>query len=896
MQRIHLAGLEYPLVNRESAILQVLNAFEATYPSDSKGVIQGQRPNVCYAPQMYGSGKSTFGENFQTFLLANKDSLLRYLNMNNMFPGVARGENVGERALDALLNETLYVKLNLVEVPNGTSFQTTLLKWISKKALAEFPNGSELLSQVLYCMNSSKQWLQKLLQVTQKRYLYLFIDEIGALEGFKFSKFEDLIYSYGPTPAHNIYRAFFRVLSSLLVRPFVICVVAGRSDAIITRQRDASISRVKLSFLRLDPFSEETVKFFIQNTTHHNESILKLLFPNHPEGHDWFFKQIHSYTGGVPYYVVYVLKKLCETCRIVSRSIDPSEDEIQRRIEQIPPDSSLSVRPSHRTPEAMTTFTAMLLASMLEFRIPMEETLLDTVSMGLDSKYVLDIANHFGFYYKNCSKNEHGEEIEASLNPIEQTFVKLVFPKIALKYIEIECWDVPPIRFICSLFSSISRFDSPSSRGFKFEIIFTLILYVRWCFRSRLGELSLFRHSLVEDIPIKVGRRVVGEFEKDPILKYVPALSSTVVGIHSASEETYHVSAWKPLFETCLSNDGIFIPTRQNSSGPDVLIRVTQTSDNSILIGQDASSVEQISMETETSASDILNKRRIYLIGIALKCYQMSSPGVGRSIIKAECAKFLHPVASQLDLENHNIMAIQLIVSNKYTAEVSKQLKDNQNWVLDSGIYYEDHNNHIVSSPINSATKPQNTREEWLWIPPHCQVVVCSTSSLKSFLGCKASEDLDRVFGDHPLWLDQLRPLSNLLENSLIDLLSRAPFEQSSERNIQSMERGNPVMNWNVMQVEEEDTRGEQKVAASSSLSSSFDWNTFLREYCHFTEAPLIERYAHQLRLFSPLSFPYLNDTRLSRYGIAPQDIPLIVDGIHEFLEQQSMNVDLVER
>ncbi|GJD09738.1 hypothetical protein Gasu2_39690 [Galdieria sulphuraria] len=542
-------------------------------------------------------------------------------------------------------------------------------------------------------------------------------------------------------------------------------------------------------------------------------------FPNHPEGHDWFFKQIHSYTGGVPYYVVYVLKKLCETCRIVSRSIDPSEDEIQRRIEQIPPDSSLSVRPSHRTPEAMTTFTAMLLASMLEFRIPMEETLLGAVSMGLDSKYVLDIANHFGFYYKNCSKNEHGEEIEASLNPIEQTFVKLVFPKIALKYIEIECWDVPPIRFICSLFSSISRFDSPSSRGFKFEIIFTLILYVRWCF-------------FVPDW--------------DPILKYVPALSSTVVGIHSASEETYHVSAWKPLFETWLSNDGIFIPTRQNSSGPDVLIRVTQTSDNSILIGQDASSVEQISMETETSASDILNKRRIYLIGIALKCYQMSSPGL-----------------RQLDLENHNIMAIQFIVSNKYTAEVSKQLRDNQNWVLDSGIYYEDHNNHIVSSPINSATKPQNTREEWLWIPPHCQVVI-------------------EFFGDHPLWLDQLRPLSNLLENSLIDLLSRAPFEQSSERNIQSMERGNPVMNWNVMQVEEEDTRGEQRVAASSSLSSSFDWNTFLREYCGLSEEDVAYCF-RKLSRFGRVSLSRLNEDSLLRMGINdPTVIAKLLIGITE--------------
>ncbi|GJQ09014.1 hypothetical protein GpartN1_g805.t1 [Galdieria partita] len=863
MNTIVFEKVEFPLVNRESAVFQVLKSFLSSYPLRQDGTTTAPRPHICYAPQMYGSGKSAFGQQFQKLLSINKENLLQYLKTFVCLPGFGKGENVGERALHALLNETLYVALNLPNVLRGTRFEDTLVEWISKEALAEFPNGADLLSQVLSYVGSPKEWFQKLLQVTKKRYLYLFIDEIGALEGDKFTMFKDLMVTQRGNRVHNVYCSFFGVLSKILRQPFVICVLAGRSDVVVTSQRDAYTSPVVLSFLRLDPFSDATVKYFIQNTTYDNEPILKVLFPSHPEGHDWFFKQVYDYTGGIPYYVVHVLNELGSMCERWNSFCDLSEDQMKEKIEKIAPKSSLLVAPSRMTPKSMIVFSSMLLASIFEFRIPMRETLFGGLGTGSHSEYVLDIANYLGFYYVSCPRNEQDEASRIPVEDSDETFFKLVFPKIVLKEIQSRYWNFPPFRFICSLFSSISRLDSPSSRGFKFEIIFTLILYVRWCFCSKLGELSILRHSFVEHISIE-SAKIIGSLKVDPIPNYVPAFSSPMSGIHSANEETYNVNAWKPFFEKYLSKDGIFVPIRQNSNGPDVLIRVTDMKNNSFLVIQGESSSEQTPMETKTT------KERVYLIGIALKCFQLSSSGVGRSMIKAEVAKFLHPVASQLELEQNNLTAIQLIVSDKYAEEVSKQFRNNQNWILNSGVYYEDNNNNIVYSSINSEIQPQNIREEWLWIPPHCQVVVCSTTSLRTFLGRKASEDLERVFGDNPGWLEQLKPLYDLLSNSFVDLLGRIPYEEY-ERNSGRMERRStlPSMDMNMMQVEE--TRREENVA-SSSMSSSFDWNTFLRERCGLSEEEFSVCYS-KISRFGRISLSRMNEDSLLELGIRDPSI-----------------------
>jgi hypothetical protein len=141
-----------------------------------------------------------------------------------------------------------------------------------------------------------------------------------------------------------------------------------------------------------------------------------------------------------------------------------------------------------------------------------------------------------------------------------------------------------------------------------------------------------------------------------------------------------------------------------------------------------------------------LNKKRIYLIGMALKYYNPSGSGVDLAMMKQEFAKFLEPVASQLELkENNNITAIQLVVSNKYHDSVLKHFTGHQNLVLNSGVYYEDDRGNLTSNLPESLSYP---KKKWLEVPVNCQVVICSPQNLRDFLGSSVYEDLERCFDE----------------------------------------------------------------------------------------------------------------------------------------------------
>jgi hypothetical protein len=59
-------------------------------------------------------------------------------------------------------------------------------------------------------------------------------------------------------------------------------------------------------------------------------------------------------------------------------------------------------------------------------------------------------------------------------------------------------------------------------------------------------------------------------------------------------------------------------------------------------------------------------------------------------MIKEEVDKFLVPVSSQLKLEKNDIWAIQLVVSTSYNNEVSSHFTDKRNWIMNTGVYYEE--------------------------------------------------------------------------------------------------------------------------------------------------------------------------------------------------------------
>jgi len=216
--------LQYPLVNREQAVYEVLRNFRKAVLVRAAGNDRA-RPTSSFLPQLYGIGKSVFGEDFHHFLYTSKDYLSQRIGH---MPGVPPGPNVKERSVDALISGTLYAFVDIRGFySTGIEFEPELIKRICKEAVSGFPNSSTLLDEVYKSFDKQELWIEKLLQVTNKRYLFLFIDEIGDLTSSKFKRFVDL-YSEDEKET-NVFRSFFRILCRVVNYPRIICVVAGKN-------------------------------------------------------------------------------------------------------------------------------------------------------------------------------------------------------------------------------------------------------------------------------------------------------------------------------------------------------------------------------------------------------------------------------------------------------------------------------------------------------------------------------------------------------------------------------------------------------------------------------------------------------------------------------------------
>jgi len=725
-----------------------------------------------------------------------------------------------------------------------------------------------LLAKVLKNRKNPKKWLKSLFQVTNKRYLFLFIDEIGMLPSRKFYQFPDLDPQRNPHKP-NVYRLFFEIMSSFLVLPCVICYLAGRSDGIVTKQEDAIASRVTLDFLRLDPFSEDATKLFIQGIKIcTGENILQLLFPRHPEGHDWFFKQVYNYTGGVPIYVRHVIQVFVDTC-VHNKLYNLSERRMRRQVETIASMSDIIATPEDMEPKALSMFCTLLLSSILEYRFAITETIYGGSVNEDESKYVLDIANNFGFYYEYCTggilsgdkmKGEEMDELD-TVNEIDEAnvpMVKLVYPKIVLKAVKEDYEQYPLIRYIYYGFPLHALVESPSSLRFRFKVVFASILYVRCSLSRQLGELSLFHQSFVENIVFNTDQCSV---------RTVPFFSSELKTKYSADEQSYSLNAWKDLYDKYLSEDGIFLPNKDNSCGPDILVRVSVPIDD-----DSSSSNEGYSSLTEMLMDTSSKKRRVYLIGIALKCYHSSS--LNLAMIKNEVDKFLVPVSSQLELEKNDIWAIQLVVSTSYHNDVSSHFVDKQNWVIDTG--------KKVSSSSSTPSHDMNycdSDQEGLHIGPNCQLVVCSIENLEKFLGQQIYDQIQKVCSERENFLTKVTPLprviGTLFEHGWARGRSAEPeayLEKSIEKNIGA----NRV-----------DSTGKSFSSVVSVRQGEFDWMEFLKTYCKLTESEASEC-LYALKRFSESEMEVVSTSMLEELGI---DDPLkrakIVTGMRSYARKK---------
>jgi hypothetical protein len=181
-------------------------------------------------------------------------------------------------------------------------------------------------------------------------------------------------------------------------------------------------------------------------------------------------------------------------------------------------------------------------------------------------------------------------------------------------------------------------------------------------------------------------------------------------------------------------------------------------------------------------------EKRTYLIGISLKCLLVSSPGFNRNMLKEEIGRFVYPVSSQLQLKENNLMVIQLIISNKYSADISEQISHaaGDNWVLDHGIYASSYNRRLKY--FKPPAEPMEGSDRYrLTIPANCQVVVCSTETLEYFLDTSFTDNLMQVFNVNQEYLNESNARTKLFEDSFVDFLKLVHFDASESYYSDSM-------------------------------------------------------------------------------------------------------------
>ncbi|GJD09736.1 hypothetical protein Gasu2_39670 [Galdieria sulphuraria] len=324
--------------------------------------------------------------------------------------------------------------------------------------------------------------------------------------------------------------------------------------------------------------------------------------------------------------------------------------------------------------------------------------------------------------------------------------------------------------------------DTSTAKGVFFEFVFMKI------FRFRL---LTFLHSSSSPI---VHSAIPGIFqgsfiEQDNVSYSMESTKSNDIPILRDVSDSFS-GHYRDYLQRC----GIFVPKDGNSSGPDAYVVFH-------------------------------NGQTRYVVGFSFKFYHKSN--LSRNVINRETAQFFKGVVSVLNDESFSSVQLRfqfVVVCTRYDQSVGFSTEEH-NIVEDASGFVTQHSS---GSTLNESSRS-------------ClQLVIVSQRNLEMYLGRDNVETLRKIgeanrgefSKDFSVWC---KTVFESMSNAYVSSLETEQSNVTSRvtRNIRP--RTNEE---NRMQMEELQTamQVERSVAASSSLSSSFDWNAFLRDRCGLSE------------------------------------------------------------
>ncbi|GJD11655.1 hypothetical protein Gasu2_57790 [Galdieria sulphuraria] len=535
--------------------------------------------------------------------------------------------------------------------------------------------------------------------------------------------------------------------------------------------------RVSLRMLRLNPFNLHDINEYIEPVTYHGKSLKDCLLPS-DELRYRFVEMLKKKTGGIPLIVRNTLLALVEKVANLSQPAindDNMELLLDGVFEDILNESGTFIIPEILDSATLLRYQFVLLNYQLGTIFPINFI----VTICGTKTYLMDLVATFGFYSESCGTDgiDMGTEFKnGCCEFILRAHSNYKFFREATEL------------FPLSPFSYIS--DTSTAKGVFFEFVFMKIFRVR---------LLTFLHS--NSSPI-IHSAIPGIFqgsfiEQDNVSYSMESTKSNdIPTLRDVSD------SFSDHYGKYLQHCGIFVPKDGNSSGPDAYVVFH-------------------------------NGQTRYVVGYSFKFYHKTE--FSKTNIEKETEQFFQEVVSVLNDES--LSSVQLCFQFVVVAYTS----------YDRSVFFSVEEDNIVEDASYLVTE-HSSRSTLNESSRSClQLVIVSQRNLERFLG-RDNVGILRKIGEanrgefsknFSVWC------KTIFESMSNEYVSSLEAEQSNvtvrvARNIRRRTSKENRMQMegflSAMQVEEEDTRGEQRVAASSSLSSSLDWNTFLRERCGFSE------------------------------------------------------------
>ncbi|GJD11383.1 hypothetical protein Gasu2_55230 [Galdieria sulphuraria] len=775
-------SLNEPLIDRKEDVYSILRTYYDQF-SSAAGKLDILRPAACFSPHIFGAGKSCVGENFLKFLKKFADEEEEQKETEVFNKSSSGKVDLKFFSWKHFAENTLSVCFKLGESFSRAPFPRFLEALMYNIAMATAQcNGMTAREIVEFTDAAMKQpsvflFVQYLLEQFQKQYLFLMIDELSHLSDLTTYYSELTTKQFVESdPGYIPYRKFFRTVGELLDTGKVILYIAGRTAEISARLSDARSSSVTLHMLRLNPFNLHDINEYIELATYSGKSLKDCLLPSDDLRYR-FVELLKKKTGGIPLIVKNTLLALVEKVANLSQPVindDNMELLLDSVFEDILNESGTFIIPEILDSATLLRYQFVLLNYQLGTIFPIDFV----VTLCGTRTYLMDLVATFGFYCEFCGIDGIDMGTEFKIGCCEF----ILRAHSSYKFFR-EASEIFPL----SPFSYIS--DNATAKGVFFEFIFMKI------FRFRL---LTFLHS--NSSPI-VHSAIPGIFqgsfiEQDSVSYSMESTKSYDIPILRNVSDSFS-GHYRDYLQRC----GIFVPKEGNSSGPDAYVVFH-------------------------------NGQTRYVVGFSFKFYHKTE--FSKTNIEKEAEQFFKGVVSVLNDESFSSLQLRfqfVVVCTRYDRSVGFSTEEH-NIVEDASGFVTQHSSR---STLNERSRS-------------ClQLVIVSQRNLEVYLGRDNVEVLRKIgeanrgefSKDFSVWCE------TVFESMFNEYVSSLETEQSNvtsrvARNIRPRTNEENRMQMegyqSAMQVEGGDTRGEQSVAASSSLSSSFDWNAFLRDRCGLSE------------------------------------------------------------